>query len=499
MTIGIVILPNQLFEKPFFIKYKKNSTKIYLYEHPNFFTKYKYHKLKLVYHRATMKKYQSFLKGKGFKVEYIDHNKSITSIYRSHKEIEAYEPCDFSIAKDFMKNVKKYKNNVKLHDNQLFILTLDEIDEYTKGNVKSKYINREFYKWVRVKKDILLNKGKPIGGKWSFDSENRNAFPKGQKEVTTFRNANDSITKEAIKYVEKYFNKNPGEINMYLPIDYSGAKSRLNDFLKKRLKNFGKYQDAVSSKVNFGYHSILSPMINIGLLDPMYVINKTEEYYKSHKSIPLASVEGFIRQIASWREYVRMFYQLENTKLTKGNFFKHNRAIGKEWYDGTTDIPPIDDIIKKVLKYGYAHHIERLMFLGNFMLLNRFKPKEIYKWFISIVSIDAYPWVMVPNVYGMSQFSCGGLMMTRPYFSSSNYVIKMSDYTKSSGDKLELGKDEYTWAEVWDGLYYYFIKSNRTFLKKNYSTASSVKHWDNKKKSEQDQLVKVAKLYLKHY
>ena len=180
------------------------------------------------------------------------------------------------------------------------------------------------------------------------------------------------------------------------------------------------------------------------------------------------------------------------------NFFKHHRKINKNWFEGSTMIKPVDDVIKKVNILSYAHHIERLMILSNFALLTQIEPKEIYNWFLSFVSIDAYEWVMEPNVYGMGIHSVGQLMMNRPYFSSSNYLFKMSgnQLKKNKGEKILFGKEEYDWTEVWDSLYYNFINKHQNILKKNYAIANQVKNWNNKITNEKTELLNIAKTYL---
>lgn len=475
----IIILPNQLFEDPFYIKDKK--IKIYLYEHPKFFTKYKYHKLKLIYHRATMKCYYDYLLSKNLNVSYIEFHEKIN--YTNHLKI--YDPVDFDILNEFKKKVK----NIEIFESKLFLLTRDDLKEFSE---KNKFIHHYFYKWIRLKYNILIKDNKPVGGKWSYDIENRNNFEKNfkEKKITYYEN---NYIKEAQKYILKHFSKNIGDINVYLPIDFKSSKKSLHYFIKYHLKNYGKYQDAVKSDIHFGYHSVLSPMINNGLLDVKYIIKKVTSI---KNKIPIASLEGYLRQLLSWREYVRMLYVLKYDVFLSNNFFKHKKKINEEWYNGTTNIKPIDDIIHKVLKISYCHHIERLMFLGNFMLLCQFDPKEIYKWFISVVSIDAYEWVMIPNIYGMSQFSVGNLMMTRPYFSSSNYIIKMSDYKKKSGNQILINKEIFYWSDIWNILYYYFIYNNRKYLSKNYSTANAVYNWNKKSTKEKKKIIKIGYLFI---
>ena len=213
----------------------------------------------------------------------------------------------------------------------------------------------------------------------------------------------------------------------------------------------------------------------------------------------MQSVEAIIRQIIGWRCYIRFVYMFKHKELISTNHFNHVNKLGQEWYNATTNIAPIDDIIKKVLKYGYAHHIERLMYLGNFMLLSGINPKHIYNWFM--IFIDAYQWVMEPNVYGMSQYSAGPLLSTRPYFSSSNYIDKMSNYKKTSNvyKKIKLSNVEYEWFEIWDALYYNFINSNVKTFSKNYALARSVVHWHKKSSQEKTKLLSIAKTFLKTY
>jgi len=198
----------------------------------------------------------------------------------------------------------------------------------------------------------------------------------------------------------------------------------------------------------FMYHSVISPMLNIGLLDPKKIINLTLEYYQKNKSdIPIASLEGYIRQIAGWREFQRSLYVFKYKDIVQSNSPNNNRKFKDiaKWYNGETGIAPVDNEIKKAMNYGYSHHIVRLMIFMNFFILLEIEPYEIYKWFMEVVSIDAYSWVMIPNIYSMGYFYTKA--MTKPYISSSNYILKMSNYKK----------DGY-WEVVWDALYHNFIE-----------------------------------------
>ena len=197
-------------------------------------------------------------------------------------------------------------------------------------------------------------------------------------------------------------------------------------------------------------------------------------------------------------ERICSIYLFENPKLENSNHFNHKRKLTKDWYEGTTPFTFINDIINKCLNYGYAHHIERLMYLGNTLLLSEIKPKDTYKWFMEMF-IDAYPWVMSPNVYGMSQHSSGPIMMKRPYFSSSNYIDKMSTYKKKKNINLIKLDQDYEWFEVLDALYYNFINNNSKEFAKNYSTANAVSFWNKKSAKDKEVLLNIAKKFLNKY
>jgi deoxyribodipyrimidine photolyase-related protein len=223
-------------------------------------------------------------------------------------------------------------------------------------------------------------------------------------------------------------------------------------------------------------------MLNVGLLTPQFVVDETIRF-ANENDIPLNSLEGFIRQIIGWREFIRAVYQLKGTEERTKNYWNFTRKIPVSFWNGTTGIDPIDSTIKKVLETGYCHHIERLMVLGNFMLLCEFDPNEVYRWFMELF-IDAYDWVMVPNVYGMSQFADGGLMATKPYISGSNYLMKMSDYKKGA------------WQEVWDGLFWKFMHIHRDFFLQNPRLGMLVNTFDKMPATKQQMHLSNAKRFL---
>ncbi len=453
-----IIFPNQLFEKSFSIS---NGCKTYLIEEHLFFKQYNFHKQKIFFHRSSMKSYEDFLIKKGVEVIYVDSNNENSDVrnFLNNSEISKvniYHPEDNWLEKRIKETCQINKIEIKIYENPLFLTSRDSLFPFFNSE-KKKLFQTSFYKNQRKKFNILINEhDKPTGGKWTYDDMNRKKFPKNKKtpsiDYSKIKNINFL---DSYNYVENNFAKNFGEINSFqlYPTDFKSAKIWFNNFLKTRFDEFGIYEDAVLINESIINHSVISPLINSGLLDPKYIVETSLDYYKKY-DIPLNSMEGFIRQIIGWREFIRGVYHSKGTEERTKNYWSFKRKIPKSFYEGSTGIDPIDDTIKKVKKTAYGNHIERLMILGNFMVLCEFDPDEVYKWFMEVF-IDSYDWVMVPNVYGMSQFADGGLMSTKPYISSSNYIIKMSDYKKGS------------WSEIWDGLFWTFMDKQRDFFKKN--------------------------------
>ena len=469
---------------------KKN--KVYLIEETRFFTDFKFHKLKIAYHRSTMKSYYEYLKENNIKATYIEFHENLNDFYKNiyqkdHKLISIYDPSDNILLKKLLDLIP----NLNIIPTQNFLVNKELLISNKNIFYKNlKYNHQKFYKWQRERLNILMDKdGDPIGGKWSFDTENRKKIPKNVSipsilSILKVDNNHSFIIKEAKDYVNKYFNNNYGNLDNFIyPIDHKQSKEWLLYFIKKKFINFGIYEDAETMRDPYLFHSVLTPMMNIGLLTDKEVLKIVLKY---QSKIPISSFEGFIRQIIGWRNYVYSIYILEGSNLQNDNFFNHKNKINKKiMWEGKTDILPIDNIINKIVDFGYAHHIERLMYLGNYMLLCMINPKDIYEIFMEW-TIDAYEWVMIPNVYSMSQFSDGGMMMTRPYFSSSNYILKMSDYKK---DK---------WCELLNALYYNFINHHKDYLSKNYATSRQVAFWNKKLESEKKKILFIAKNYLEN-
>jgi deoxyribodipyrimidine photolyase-related protein len=455
----VIVLDYHLFENEVF---KNFQSDFYYFENYSNYSNFRYHKHRIMYNLLSMREHANSLEKKYKKnIIYTKINPKIkfyteleSKIKKNkYKKLIIFEIEDKTEEIKFIKFCKKIKINYEILQTKLFLNTKESFKEHI-GDKKKLMLN-SFYIEQRKKLKILINKdGKPIGGKWTYDIQNRKKIPKNVKidEVTlpTFKK---NQLNEVENTVNLLFKDNSGSTsNYWIPYDRKSALIWYKDFLNERFNDFGIYQDSISHVTPFLNHSIISVFLNSGLLTPKDILPMA---IKKLNKDNLNSVEGFIRQIIGWREFVRGIYQNYNDEQEKLNFFNHKRKLTKHWYEGNTGVEPLDDSIKKVIKYGYAHHIERLMVIGNLMLLLEVDPREVYKWFMELF-IDSAPWVMGPNVYGMSQFSDGGIFATKPYISGSNYIFKMSHYKKNS-----------EWAHAWDGLYWNFIDKNRKFLSKN--------------------------------
>ena len=481
-----LIFPNQLFEKSPLFNY---NVKTYLIEEYLFFKQYKFHKQKIFFHRISMKKYYDFC-GKYFdKIEYVDSINEKSEIrcllkellIKNIKKINYIDPCDNWLNKR-VKSVSSLIKINRIESPQFLNSEKDNLTFFSPS--KKKYFQTSFYKNQRRKTGILMVGENPIG-KWTYDDENRKKYPKNKlPPQIIYPKENSNYSSEAYSYVNTHFSNNHGQLNTdtNYPSDFVSAKNWLNNFLEERFIEFGDYEDAIVKDETILNHSLISPLINSGLLTPNYVINELNEYAKK-KNIPINSYEGIIRQIIGWREFIRGIYVVKGTEERTINFWNFNKKMPSAFYDATTGIEPIDDCVIKVTKTGYLHHIERLMVLGNFMFLCEIHPNEVYKWFMEFF-IDSYDWVMVPNVYGMSQFADGGLMSTKPYISSSNYIMKMSNYKKSN------------WQEIWDALYWRFIYKNQDFFKGNPRLSMMVITLNKMDKNKLKNHLDIAKNYL---
>lgn len=482
-----LILPNQLFYE---IPKEVSANRIYLIEENSFFKKFNYNKQKLVFLRHAVLEYCALLDSLNLDYDYIC-SKDVRSdigafinfcLSEGVKSISIIDPVNFELLSDLKRHTKTNNIDLEIIPSESFINKDIRNDPFFRTD-KRIFRHADFYKKQRIKHDILMDLDHPYGGKWSFDTENRKSYPKGKK-TPNIHHPTNKLFRRAAHEISEEFSNNIGLLPKFqlYPSSHSEAEEWFETFLKERLGEFGVYEDAILSNELFINHSVISPLLNCGLLTPEYVIKRTLKF-SDDQDIPINSLEGFIRQIIGWREFIRGMYEIREKEFKSGNFWRFNKSMPQEFYTGETGILPVDDSIKKALRFGYNHHIERLMILGNFMMLCEIKPSDVYQWFMEMY-IDAYEWVMVPNVFGMSQFSDGGSFATKPYISSSNYILKMSNYSRGE------------WCSTWDALFWRFMDKNRLVMAKNPRMNMLINSFDKKDLKDKNKILTRAEDYL---
>jgi deoxyribodipyrimidine photolyase-related protein len=466
-----LIFPHQLFQAhPCLTK----SKVVWLVEDFLFFRQYPFHSHKLILHRASMKNYERLLLDQSYTVQYVESSKltkreSLGKLLSQAgvTQVSLVDVTDTWLEEDLIKASKVYHFELEILDTPLFLTTREEFDSFFAN--KKKPFMKTFYEWQRKRLGILMDGDAPLGGRYSFDTENRKKLPKDYVPSALPEFVVNPFVAEAKHYVETHFPKAYGTGETFCHVTtHEEARAALSEFLQSRFYDFGPYEDALSTKYTTINHSLLSSPLNIGLLTPKEVIDAALLYHEK-LPVPLPSLEGFVRQIVGWREFVRALYIRSGTSMRRGNFFEHHKKLGPEWWDATTGLLPVDTVISRMLHSAYSHHIERLMIIGNAMLLSEIEPDEVYRWFMEL-SIDGYDWVMVPNVYGMSQFADGGSFTTKPYFSGSNYIRKMSDYPQGE------------WCTIWDNQFWAFLEKHQTFFAKNPRLSMLVGQIEKRKK-----------------
>ena len=457
-TEYLLLFPHQLYrEHPAL----QAGRPVAVLEEPLFFTQFHFHQQKLVLHRASMRAYQQLLEKQGFACDYVEARLPTADVRQwiaqagatGLRQLHVIDPVDDCLRRRIETAAATAGLTLTVHPSPNFLNEMGPANAFFDS--RKRYSQTDFYVAQRKQRQLLLEPdGKPTGGKWTFDAENREKFPKHETVPTLPWPAPTAEVTEAIAYVETHFPDHYGRARDFrYPTTHAAAEAWLADFLARRLTKFGVYEDAQVAREPVLYHSVLTPLLNIGLLNPQQILDATLAHAAQHE-VPLNSLEGFVRQLVGWREFTRIMYEREGQRQRTRNFWGFGRQIPAAFWTGTTGILPVDIVIKKALAGAYNHHIERLMVLGNFFLLCEFDPNEVHRWFMEMY-IDAYDWVMVPNVYGMTQFADGGLMTTKPYISGSNYLRKLGDWPK--GD----------WEAIWDGLFWRFMHVNRDFFTQN--------------------------------
>ncbi len=489
----LVVLGNQLFPTEHIEALQPDA--IFMAEDMGLCTYVRHHQQKIVLFLSAMRSYRDTLEAAGYAVHYVELDPASTARYEDQlaKTIDA---LDAEVLVHF--EIEDKAMETRIHDfaaNQgiereeirspMFMTSRAEFSEYAASGKTLRMA--EFYKRSRRREALLLDDaGEPEGGRWSFDEDNRKKLPKNIEPPLVEAPERTPHVDRVIELVAGHFDSHPGTADdFWWPTTRDQALEWLEAFVVERLELFGPYEDAMTTRSTTVFHSAITPVLNLGLVTPREIVERVEREYRK-RGLPLQSIEGFIRQVIGWREFIRGVYREHSETMDQSNFFGHERRLTSAWYDGTTGIVPLDDTIRTALKLGWTHHIPRLMVAANLMTLAEIHPADAHRWFMEMY-VDSSEWVMGPNVYGMGLFSDGGIFATKPYICGSNYLKKMSDY--GTGD----------WCDVVDGLYWRFIDRHRDFFAGNPRLALMPRALDRQKPERLEQIFGAAEDFLDTY
>lgn len=461
-----------------------------------------HHKAKLAYILSAMRHYAEALRTAGWQVDYVelddpDNSGSFTG--ELARAIERHKPTNIRVTEAGEWRVKamldswtdRFDVPVEILPDNRFLCDHAEFEGWAEGR---KQLRMEFfYREMRRKTGLLLNDDKPEGGQWNFDSENRKPAKRDLMMPKALHFEPDAITHTVTNMVEAQFPDNLGRTEKFgFAVTRADALKQQEHFLKHALPKFGDYQDAMLTGEPFLWHSILSPYINSGLLDPLDLCRAVEARYRAGK-VPLNAAEGFIRQIIGWREYVRGIYWLAGPDYVERNELNAKRGLPSFYWTGDTEMHCMSQAIGQTLEYAYAHHIQRLMITGNFALLAGIDPKQVHEWYLAVYA-DAYEWVELPNTLGMSQFADGGMLASKPYAASGAYINRMSDYCGHC--RFDVKQRTGPNACPFNALYWDFIARNEKKLRGNPRMAMPYKNWDRMAEDDKFTLRTHAKQFL---
>jgi deoxyribodipyrimidine photolyase-related protein len=488
----MVVLGNQLF--PLDRLEDCRDAVVFMAEDVGLCTYVRHHQQKIVLFLAAMRSYAEELRAAGFDVRYFPLD---TEDERSYEDKLEHVVAELGCGELLHFEVEDKPMEERLVDfceqrsleriemqSPMFCVTREDFRHFAES--RSRLLMADFYKRQRMRAGILVdNDGNPEGGKWSFDESNRRKLPTDVQPPGIAPAERTAHVEDVIAVVDRNFADHPGRADdFWWPTTREQARAWLSAFLDERLAQFGPYEDAISKRSATVFHSALSPSLNLGLLTPHEVVEAVLQRHET-QDLPIESIEGFVRQVLGWREFIRGIYRVHGDEQESRNFWGHTRELTDDWYRGTTGIEPLDEAIGTALRLGWTHHIERLMVFGNLMTLCEIRPASAWRWFMEMY-VDSSEWVMGPNVYGMGIFSDGGLFATKPYICGSNYILKMSDYGR--GD----------WCDTVDGLYWRFIDRHRDFFLSNPRLALMPRALDRLDGDRRQRIFAAAEAFLQH-
>jgi deoxyribodipyrimidine photolyase-related protein len=456
----------------------------------------KHHKKKIAFIFSAMRHFAEMLAHNGYTVHYVKlDDPDNTGTFEGEVErtatqfkcqrIIVTEPSEYRVLENVKTWQQKFNIPVDIQSDNRFLCSHQEFSDWAKNykQLRMEY----FYRDMRKKYHILMDYDRPVGGEWNYDSENRKP-PSGDLDIPKpYHGTIDAITQEVIDLVGQKFASHFGDLDgFYFAVTRDQALMVLEKFIAERLDNFGDYQDAMLENEPWMYHSHLSFYINIGLLNPLECIKSVEQAYYD-KKVSLNATEGFIRQILGWREYIRGVYWLRMPEYATLNYFNATQNLPEFYWTANTKMNCVRQCVLETKKNAYAHHIQRLMVLGNFALLAGINPKYVNEWFL-IVYADAFEWVEMPNVTGMILFADGGYLASKPYAAGGSYIHKMSNYCKKCSYKVTQKNGET--ACPFNYLYWNFLSNNRSKLSSNPRIAMMYRTYD-KMDNEKKQAIRL--------
>jgi deoxyribodipyrimidine photolyase-related protein len=466
----------------------KELDTIYFIDSDDQWTYYQFHKQRIIVHLSSYYHYYHTLKNQGYHVVWISHT-SLVDALKPIENLYAFTPTNF-----YELGWLRQLQSITLLDDPLFFVTPKEWRQLLPVNQSWKL--DPIYRQLRIKFNILMDDRLPVGGKFSYDTENRKPAAHTPFFIPPLAIITDQMTETIIESVHQRFPHHPGKTDSFAyPVTRDEALEFLKHFIEFRLPTFGDHQDAMIDHQPWMSHSLISSSLNLGLLSPKEVILEAEHAYRQGK-VPLASVEGFIRQILGWREYVRGIYLQLGPDYIKENFLKHHEPLPDFYYSGETDKYCLSTTIHETIDHGYNHHIQRLMVLSNYASLKGISPQALQGWFNEMY-IDSFEWIVAPNVIGMGSFADGGKMSTKPYISSGAYIQKMSNYCQSCVYKVALKSGEK--ACPFNILYWDYLDRHKETLKNNPRMTMMLAVWNKMDATTKENLKKEAQVLIQKH
>ncbi|AUM75368.1 cryptochrome/photolyase family protein [Paracoccus jeotgali] len=459
-----------------------------------------HHKQKLALVFAAMRHFAQELRQAGWQVDYRklteglpDLESALADAIAAHdpETVVITEPGEWRLWDTMQGWEARLHRPILIRDDSRFLCSRDAFANWAAD--RKTLVMEHFYRVMRRQTGLLMQEDQPAGGVWNLDAENRNPPRDSLFLPAPPTGADDPVTAEVLDMVEAQFPDHFGRLRpFHWQVTRAGAEAARDAFLRDALPDFGRYQDAMLADRPFMYHSLLSPYLNLGLLDPLDLCRRAEAEWQAGRA-PLNAVEGFIRQIIGWREYVRGVYWLKMPDYAAMNVLGAERPLPGFYWTGETNMRCLSQVIGQTLDTAYAHHIQRLMITGTYALLIGADPVAVHRWYLGVYA-DAYEWVELPNTLGMSQYADGGLLGTKPYAASANYIDKMSDYCGGCAfdPKRRTGPD----ACPWNALYWDFIARHEDRWAQNHRMKVIVQSWRRKPKAEQKALREAAAAHL---